>query len=102
MVADLVQADLLLILTDIEGLYTADPRLDPTAEFIAEIHALRQPLKRWGSAAITASRVAACSPSSRRPRSWLRAASQLFMRMGFGGDQSRRYWPVKRWARSAS
>jgi glutamate 5-kinase len=37
MVADLVQADLLLILTDIDGLYTADPRHDPTAEFIPEI-----------------------------------------------------------------
>jgi glutamate 5-kinase len=37
MVADLVQADLLLILTDIEGVYTADPSIDPTAEFLAEI-----------------------------------------------------------------
>jgi glutamate 5-kinase len=37
MVADLVQADLLLILSDIEGLYTADPRLDPMAEFVSEI-----------------------------------------------------------------
>jgi len=37
MVADLVQADLLLILTDIEGLYTADPCIDPTATFLAEI-----------------------------------------------------------------
>jgi glutamate 5-kinase len=37
MVADLVQADLLLILTDLDGLYTADPRIDPQAEFIAEV-----------------------------------------------------------------
>jgi glutamate 5-kinase len=37
MVADLVQADLLLILTDLDGLYTADPHLDPQAEFIAEV-----------------------------------------------------------------
>jgi glutamate 5-kinase len=37
MVADLVQADLLLILTDIEGVYTADPGVDPTAEFLADI-----------------------------------------------------------------
>jgi glutamate 5-kinase len=37
MVADLVQADILLILTDIDGLYTADPRLDATAEFLPEI-----------------------------------------------------------------
>jgi glutamate 5-kinase len=37
MVANLVDADLLLILTDTEGLYTADPRLNPTAELIKEV-----------------------------------------------------------------
>jgi len=31
LVANLVDADLLLILTDIDGLYTADPRADPAA-----------------------------------------------------------------------
>jgi glutamate 5-kinase len=36
-VAILIGADLLVLLTDIEGLYTADPRTDPSAEFIAEI-----------------------------------------------------------------
>lgn len=34
MVANLVDADLLLILTDIGGLYTADPRTNPDAELI--------------------------------------------------------------------
>lgn len=34
MVANLVDADLLLILTDIAGLYTADPHLDPNARLI--------------------------------------------------------------------
>jgi glutamate 5-kinase len=33
-VANLVDADLLLILTDTEGLFTADPRLDPTATLV--------------------------------------------------------------------
>ena len=37
MVADLVQADILLILTDIDGLYTADPHTDATAQFLPEI-----------------------------------------------------------------
>jgi glutamate 5-kinase len=37
MVADLVQADILLILTDIDGLYTADPHIDASAQFLAEI-----------------------------------------------------------------
>jgi glutamate 5-kinase len=37
LVANLVDADLLLILTDIDGLYTADPRKDPAAARIAEV-----------------------------------------------------------------
>lgn len=34
LVANLVEADLLVILTDQKGLYSADPRKDPTARFI--------------------------------------------------------------------
>ena len=37
LVANLVDADLLLILTDIDGLYTADPRTDPTATLIPRV-----------------------------------------------------------------
>lgn len=36
-VASVVDADLLLLLTDIDGLYTADPRLDPSARLIPEV-----------------------------------------------------------------
>ncbi len=34
LVANLVEADVLIILTDQKGLYTADPRRDPTASFV--------------------------------------------------------------------
>jgi glutamate 5-kinase len=34
LVANLIEADLLIILTDQKGLYTADPRLDASAEFV--------------------------------------------------------------------
>ena len=34
LVANLVDADLLLVLTDTEGLYTSDPRVDPSAQLI--------------------------------------------------------------------
>jgi glutamate 5-kinase len=34
LVANLIDADLLIILTDTEGLYTADPRTDPTARLV--------------------------------------------------------------------
>ena len=37
MVASLVDADLLVILTDIDGLYTADPSIDPAARFIPQV-----------------------------------------------------------------
>ena len=37
LVANLVDADLLLILTDIDGLYTADPRVDPSATLIRRV-----------------------------------------------------------------
>lgn len=36
-VANLVEADLLVLLTDQEGLYTADPRANPAAELIHEV-----------------------------------------------------------------
>ncbi len=37
MVANLVDADLLLLLTDTAGLYTADPRRDPDAQLIPQV-----------------------------------------------------------------
>lgn len=37
-VAVLVGADRLILLTDIDGLYTADPRLDASAEMVREVH----------------------------------------------------------------
>ena len=37
MAVDLVEAELLIILTDIDGLYTADPRKDPKATRIPEV-----------------------------------------------------------------
>jgi glutamate 5-kinase len=39
LVANLVEADALIILTDQKGLYSADPRKDPTARFIHEAQA---------------------------------------------------------------
>ena len=37
MVANLVDADLLALLTDIDGLYTSDPRKDPMAELVPRV-----------------------------------------------------------------
>lgn len=37
-VAQMISADCLVLLSDVDGLYTADPTKDPNAQFIAEIH----------------------------------------------------------------
>jgi glutamate 5-kinase len=52
-VATLVDADLLVILTDIDGLYTADPRRDPTATLIREVATLDQQIERLAGGAGT-------------------------------------------------
>lgn len=47
-VASLVDADLLILLSDIDGLYTDDPRTNPEAEFIDTVEALDEELMRMG------------------------------------------------------
>jgi len=46
MVANLIDADLLLILTDIGGLYTADPHRDPNAQLIPEVEVIDSEIER--------------------------------------------------------
>lgn len=45
LVAILAQADKLILLTDQEGLFTADPRKDPNAKLITEIEKIDTPIK---------------------------------------------------------
>jgi len=47
-VAALVDADLLILLSDIDGLYTDDPRTNPKAEFIETVPNLTEELMRMG------------------------------------------------------
>jgi glutamate 5-kinase len=46
MVANLVDADLLMILTDIAGLYTADPHRDPDARLIPQVKKIDSGIER--------------------------------------------------------
>jgi glutamate 5-kinase len=50
-VASSVSADLLILLSDIDGLYTADPHKDPTATVIPEVHALTEDILSLGGSA---------------------------------------------------
>lgn len=47
-VAALVDADLLILLSDIDGLYTDDPRQNPDAEFIEQVDVLTEELMGMG------------------------------------------------------
>ncbi|NMA82758.1 MAG: glutamate 5-kinase [Epulopiscium sp.] len=46
MVAEVIKADLLILLSDIDGFYTADPRLDSTAQLISVIERITPEIER--------------------------------------------------------
>jgi glutamate 5-kinase len=54
MVVHLVDADLLVILSDIDGLYTSDPRTDPDATFVPLVEKLTAEVERWAGGALSA------------------------------------------------
>ena len=47
-VAQMIEADCVLLLSDIDGLYTADPRRDPTAEFISRVERITPAIEAMG------------------------------------------------------
>lgn len=59
LVANLIEADALIILTDQQGLYTADPRKDPAATLIGEATAGDPSLKPWPAVPAVPSALAA-------------------------------------------
>ncbi len=53
LVATLVSADLLLILTDQPGLFTADPRTNPDAQLIPEVHRIDAALRAQAGGSVS-------------------------------------------------
>lgn len=53
MVVQLTDADLLIILSDIDGLYTADPRLHPDARFIPVVEKITAEMERGAGDALS-------------------------------------------------
>ena len=53
-VAQMISADCLILLSDVDGLYTADPTRDPRATFIGEIHAITPEIERMAGGAASA------------------------------------------------
>ena len=68
-VAQMMQADLLVLLSDVDGLYTADPRRDPAAAHMPVVEALTPEIE-----AMAGERRPAIPPAAWRP-SWSRRAS---------------------------
>jgi len=50
LVANLIDADLLILFTDQAGLFTADPRVDPSAELVSEVNGPEIPAALWEAA----------------------------------------------------
>jgi glutamate 5-kinase len=50
LVANLIEADLLVLLTDQSGLFTADPRRDPRAQLVREVNEPEIPESLWQAA----------------------------------------------------
>jgi glutamate 5-kinase len=50
-VAEMISADTLVLLSDIDGLYTGDPRLDASARFIPEIREITPAVEAMGGSA---------------------------------------------------
>jgi glutamate 5-kinase len=53
-VAQMISADCLILLSDVDGLYTADPTRDPTAQFIADIPSITPEIERMAGCAASA------------------------------------------------
>ena len=62
LVTNLVEADVLVILTDQRGLYTADPRKNPEAEFVATARAGDPALEKMAGGAARASAAPTAAP----------------------------------------
>jgi glutamate 5-kinase len=52
-VASMIEADMLVLLSDIDGLYTANPQRDPTAKHIAEVRAITPEIERMAEGPVS-------------------------------------------------
>ena len=72
-VATMASADLLILLSDVAGLYSAPPLLDPAATLIPVVPRITAEIEAMAGAPPPSSRAAACPPRSRPARSRRRA-----------------------------
>jgi glutamate 5-kinase len=68
-VASMMEADMLVLLSDIDGLYTANPQRDADAKHIPEVRAITPEIERMAEGPCLGPAKAAWSPKSPPPRS---------------------------------
>ncbi len=82
LIAILAEADLLLLLTDQPGLFTADPRTDPTATLIAEINQIDDTLRGAAGRSISGLGVGGMSTKLRAADIARRAGAEVVIASG--------------------
>jgi len=101
LVANLVDADLLVLLGDTAGLYTADPQEHPEAQLIPRWNASTPVSRPWPGALAVAGAPGAWSPSSRLP-SWPLPPGSTWSSPTVGSPRCSPVWlPERAWAPSS-
>lgn len=86
LVAVLTGADLLLMLTDQEGLFTADPRTDPEARLIPEVHAIDSTLRALAGDSQTGLGIGGMSTKLQAAETACRAGADVVIAAGGAHD----------------
>jgi glutamate 5-kinase len=84
-VAQLIDADLLVLLTDVDGLYTGDPRRDPAARRLDTVEAITEDIQRLVFDAATA--VSVGGMSTKLEAAQKAGASGIAMIIASGGER---------------
>ncbi|MEM7117000.1 MAG: glutamate 5-kinase [Chloroflexota bacterium] len=86
LVAILAQADLLLLLTDQPGLFTADPRSNPDAKLIPEVHKIDDSLRKLAGGSVTGLGVGGMGTKLQAADSARRAGTDVIIAAGRAPD----------------
>ena len=81
-VAQMASADCLVLLSDVDGLYTADPNRDPTARFIEQVPRITPEIEAMAGRALRASAPVAWRPRSGRARIAVNAGCHMCIAAG--------------------
>ncbi|MBB5020801.1 glutamate 5-kinase [Desulfurispira natronophila] len=90
MVAGVVNADLNIILSDIDGLYTANPQLNPIAEHIPVVHSIDQRIEAMAGASTSSVGTGGMATKVSAARTCINAGINVIIGCGKGNHALRR------------